>query len=174
MGGDAKVELAAADALDAIGGGLTTAVAEYHGDLSRHDDERQRAVVHALIERIRADAANDAAVETHAEAFHQAMAHLEQDRQAAWLRYSATADNLSTLHEIAGDLRRLAVESLSLNDETKRYFGDLIQRWRTVSDQRKASKEAEGVNRPAVANPLIARLLHGSKNADSADKRNGG
>ncbi len=127
-GGDARVELAAADSMETLGASMAQTLAEYHADLARVDDERQRAAIQAFIDRVRADVADEAATDGHAEAFQQALASLDADRRTAWDRYAASSDNVATLREIAQDLRRLALNSMSLDDEVRRYFGQLMQR----------------------------------------------
>jgi len=121
------VQLAAADSLDAFAHGLTAVMAEYHAEVERLDDEREHQVVAAFIARVRADAADDAKISAHADAFLTAMKHLRADRQVQWHRHAATAENLGLLRETAEGLRRIAMESLSLHDETRRYFEQTLK-----------------------------------------------
>ncbi len=138
--GNARVELTAADSVEMLGASMTQTLAEYHADLARFDEERQRAAMQAFIERVRMDVADEAATNAHAEAFRQALQHLDADRQAAWERYTASLDNVATLREIAQGLRRLALDTMSLDDEVKRYFGE-------VMEHRKETKEKESGKR---------------------------
>lgn len=138
--GNARVELTAADSVEMLGASMTQTLAEYHADLARFDEERQRAAVQAFIERVRMDVTDEAATDAHAEAFRQALQHLDADRQAGWERYTASLDNVATLHEIAEGLRRLALDSMSLDDDVRRYFGE-------VMDRRKEAKEQASVKR---------------------------
>jgi len=39
------------------------------------------------------------------------------------------------LHEIAQDLRRLALNSMSLDDEVRRYFGEVMRRRKETKEQ---------------------------------------
>jgi hypothetical protein len=138
--GDARVELAAADSVELLGASMSQTLAEYHADLARFDEERQRAAVQAFIERIRMDVADEAAADAHAAAFQEALRRLDADRRAAWERYTASLDNVATLREIAQGLRRLALDSMSLDDEVKRYFGEAM-------DRRKEAQELQGGKR---------------------------
>jgi hypothetical protein len=151
-GGDARVELAAADALDAVSASVTQAVAEYHADLRQVDAERRRAAVQALIARLRADAEDEEKAQAHADAFESAVALLEADRQAAWERYAATLENLALLSGTSDGLRRLAVDSMSLEDETKRYFGELLENRRELREQEKdeAAGRPNGTGNPQM------------------------
>jgi len=126
-GGDARVNLAAADSVEALAANLATALTEYHNDLERSDDARERAAVYAFVERLRADVADEAKTNAHTGDFVTAMERLLADRQVEWRRYTASIENVSTLREVAEGLRRLAMESLSLEDEARRYFNELIE-----------------------------------------------
>jgi hypothetical protein len=119
-----------------LGASMTQTLAEYHADLARFDEERQREAVRAFIERVRTDVADEEATDAHAEAFRQAMQRLDAERRAAWERYTASLENVATLQEIAQGLRRLALESMSLDDDVRRYFGEVMER-------RKETKEKE-------------------------------
>ena len=123
--GGARVELAAAESLDLIRESLAQSLSEYHADLAREDDERQQAAIQAFIARVRADAADEQA-QAHAAAFAAALDQIDADRQVAWARYNTTLDNLAILRETGDGLRRLANQSLSIEDETKRYLTDLL------------------------------------------------
>jgi len=134
-GGDARVELAAADSMETLGTSMAQTLAEYHADLARVDDERQRAAIQAFIDRVRADVSDETATDAHAEAFQKALERLDTDRRADWERYTASSDNVATLREIAQDLRRLALNSMSLDDEVRRYFGDVMKRRKETKEQ---------------------------------------
>ncbi len=127
-GPNARVEIAAADSVDVLSASLNQALGEYHADLVRLDTERRIALVQAFIERVRKDIADEAAIETHAAALHRALQRLDADRQTADERYAASLDNVATLQEIAAGLRRMALESMSLDDDVRRYFGEALNR----------------------------------------------
>ena len=134
-GGDARVELAAADSMETLGASMAQTLSEYHADLARVDDERQRAAIQAFIDRVRADISGETATDVHADAFQRALENLDADRRVAWERYTASSDNVATLREIAQDLRRLALNSMSLDDEVRRYFGDVMKRRKETKEQ---------------------------------------
>jgi len=142
--GDARVELAAADSVEMLGASMTQTLAEYHADLARFDEERQRAAVQAFIERVRTDIADNAATDVHAAAFQDALRRLDADRQVAWVRYSASLDNVATLREIAQGLRRLALESMSLDDDVRRYFGEVMERRKEAKDKESEKRVTNG------------------------------
>ena len=128
--GDARVGLAAADSIDVLAAGLGTALAEYHVDLERSDDSRERAAVMALVERLRVDVGDQANTNAHTNDLLQVLERVHADRRVAYKRYTASMDNVSALREVAEGLRRLAIESLSLEDEAERYFTDVLELWR--------------------------------------------
>ena len=45
------------DSVDVLGDALAGALVEYHDDLKRIDDERERAVIDAFVERVRRNVA---------------------------------------------------------------------------------------------------------------------
>jgi hypothetical protein len=133
-GGDAGVELAAAQTVESLAESLALAVGEYHQEVQTGDDQRESAVVAALITRVKQDAADEATTAAHAAAFTEAMARIRQDRGVEWERYRAALDNVGALGEVAAGLRRLAIESMSLQDEARRYLLELSQRRKPVSE----------------------------------------
>ena len=146
-GGDARVELAAADSMEALGASMAQTLAECHADLGRGDDDRQRAAIQAFIDRVRANIADETATEAHAEAFQKALEGLDADRRVAWERYTASLDNVATLREVAQGLRRLALNSMSLDDEVRRYFGEVMQRRKETKEQPSGEQATHGKQR---------------------------
>ncbi len=146
-GGDARVELAAADSMETLGASMAETLSEYHADLARVDDERQRAAIQAFIDRVRADISDEAATDGHADAFQSALERLGADRRTAWERYTASSDNVATLRDIAQDLRRLALNSMSLDDEVRRYFGEVMRRRKETKDPVSGKGIANGQQR---------------------------
>ena len=126
--GDGRTTLSAMDSVDVLGDALAGALVEYHDDLERLDDERERAVIDAFVERVRRNVAGGVSDEADAAAFRSALAQIRADRRVALERYLASWENLATIREVTRGLRRLALESMSLQDETRRYFSDLIER----------------------------------------------
>ena len=68
------MELAAADAVDALAAELALALDEYHAEIEDADDVRESSVVEAFVTRTRQDADDAAALEAHADAFRAAFA----------------------------------------------------------------------------------------------------
>ncbi len=121
-GGDARVELSAADALAAVAERMDLVIAEYHADVRHYDDLRETEVVAAFIERVRRTAADETAVDRHAVQFKDALARIRTDRDTERTRRDTAHENVRALREVAGGLRRLAIESLTLDDEMRRYL----------------------------------------------------
>ncbi|MCP4591414.1 MAG: hypothetical protein GY842_11765 [bacterium] len=129
-GGDARVELSAADSIDALAGALEQAVREYHGEVVLSDEVRESGAITAFVRRIRESTDDPTEQDRHAAEFTAALARLRDDRAVEWSRFGATLDNLETLRETVGGLRRLAIESLTLSDEARRYVHTWIDRLR--------------------------------------------
>jgi hypothetical protein len=136
-GGDAQVELSAAETMDALAGQMEVAMGEYHGEVMAGDDGREQAVADAFVARVMRDREQEEAVlEGHAEAFRSALAGIRADRGVELKRYEAAMENVDALREVADGLRRVGVESLGLQDELRRYVSSLLER--------RASSEASG------------------------------
>jgi len=133
-GGDARLELAAADALDGLAASLETTVQEYHAEVQAADDERESAVVAAFVTRMRRDAADEETAGRHTVEFAEALRRVRADRGVEWGRYHAVLENVSILQEISRGLQRAALESMSLEDESRRYLRSLME---TVSAARR-------------------------------------
>jgi len=142
--GDARVALTAADSMDALSAAFSSAVEEYHADLEKLDDGREAAALDAFIARIRADATDDEKSAAHAAAFRDAMQRLRADRRVAESRKNASLENLETLREIAAGLRRLAVDSLNLDDDVQRYFGELLESHRVRNLSEPGAQATDG------------------------------
>jgi len=121
-----RVPLSAADSMDLLAVSLGRAIDEYGLDLEKLDEQRRKAVVDAFVVRVRTDPFDDEALAGHATTFTAALERIDADRRAASDRRQAAIDNLETLREIAEGLRRVALESMSLDDEARRYFTGVI------------------------------------------------
>lgn len=125
--GRARVELAAADALDALAVELGTALAEYQADLERADGRREGDLVAAFVARVQRDHADDAALAEHERAFVDALGRVRADRRVAWERYGAAQDNVAVAREVAGDLRGVALEGFALEEAARDYLNRLLE-----------------------------------------------
>ncbi len=118
-----RVQITTAETLDALVGALGQAVDEYHLEVRGADVEKRRAAVDAFAARIRADHKDDEAATRHVMLFNQALDSLQHDAEAENSRHGATLENLRVVTEAAAGLRRIAIESMTLNDEVRRYLG---------------------------------------------------
>jgi len=125
-GGDARVEIAAANVIDRSGDMRVRALNEYRNEIVAAASRREQNAVVALARRIRKDADNDEAVAQHVRDFTAALATLRADAQTELRRYGSSTDTVKTLREVARSMRDLAIASLSLEDETKRYLTDAL------------------------------------------------
>src|SRR5437762_3339217 len=85
-GGDARVELSAADALTDVAGQMAGTLEEYHGEVSRYDEGRQSSVVAAFVTRVKKDAADQNALESHVNDLESALHKIRQDQEIEWAR----------------------------------------------------------------------------------------
>ncbi|HOW17886.1 MAG TPA: hypothetical protein PLC79_02535 [Phycisphaerae bacterium] len=163
-GGDARVELSAADALSAVAGQMRVVFDEYHGEVEAHDDTRESAVVRAFVERVRRDSSDGAKLDQHASQFEAAMATIRADRRTEWQRRAAAETQVETILEVAKGLRRLGIESLSLQDEMRRYLVSWTESMRRAGTAaagvggatgRNAAAGSAGSKAPAGGAPVI-------------------
>jgi len=140
-GGDARLELAASDTLQAVADQMVTVIEEYHGELSRYDESRESAIVSALVNRIKADVDDASAIEDHVSQFKSALNKIREDRGVEWSRRWSAIENVRLLREVAGGLQKLAIESLTLQDEMRRY----LDGWLEARREAKGRLESKGV-----------------------------
>jgi hypothetical protein len=126
-GGDARVELSTADAIQAVAGQMERTIQEYHQEVSSYDDTRESSVVAAFVARVRQDAGDEAAVDAHAADFEAALHKIRGDRETEWLRRTAAMENVGVLREISRGVQKLAIQSLGLQDEIQRYLQGWIE-----------------------------------------------
>ena len=62
-GGDARVELSAADAISVAARQMETTLQEYHQEVVGYDDAHEASAVGTFVARVRTDASDSAAVE---------------------------------------------------------------------------------------------------------------
>jgi hypothetical protein len=136
-GGDARVELAASDAITAAADQFGQAAGEYHAEVSRGDDRREEDVLSAFVARTQADAGNATKTEQNIAEFRKAMGNIRADREAEMTRHYAVRDNVDVLREISRGLQRIGIDSMTLSDEARRYLYSWI-------DTQKRAKNATG------------------------------
>ncbi|HEY3245923.1 MAG TPA: hypothetical protein VGM03_21485, partial [Phycisphaerae bacterium] len=73
--------------------------------------------------------------------FTAALRKVRGDRRVEWQRHTDALDNVVVLREITGGLRQLAIDSLTLSDEVRRYLQTLVQQTHTP---RPAPRAASG------------------------------
>ncbi len=121
-GGDARVDLSAADGIRAAARQMELTLREYHDEVARYDTTREDAVIAAFVGRVRADHQDDAAMADHVSGFRSALDTIRKDRDTEYTRRAAASDNVAVLREMARGLERLGIESLALGDEMERYL----------------------------------------------------
>jgi hypothetical protein len=145
-GGDARIELSAATAIDRLAGGLRTVLEEYHREVVAGDDRREDAVIGAFVARIRQDHADEEATGVHVTQFREALRRLREDRGVEWERYQASSDNVAALVEVTEGLRRTATESMTLSDEARRYVQYLIDLYQESRRSTPSSEACDAVS----------------------------
>ncbi len=121
-GGDARVDLSAADGIRAAARQMELTLQEYHDEVARYDTTREDAVIAAFVGRLKTDNQNDDAVAGHVTDFRAALNKIRKDRDTEYTRHAAASDNVAVLREMSRGLERLGIESLSLGDEMQRYL----------------------------------------------------
>ncbi len=137
LGGDARVEIAAANLIDVASESLTQTLREYHNEILAADARREQDAILAFTTRITASKEDPEVINQHTRDFATALARLRADTQTEWTRHTISMDNLKTLQQTGATLRKLAIESLSLEDETKRYLTDALtqlKQYRTTTN----------------------------------------
>lgn len=121
-GGDARVDLSAADGIRAAAKQMEITLREYHEEVARYDSSREDAVIGAFVSRVKTDGQNDGALTGHVADFRATLDKIRKDRDVEYQRTAAAADNVAVLREMSRGLERLGIESLTLQDEMKRYL----------------------------------------------------
>lgn len=141
-GGDARVDLSAADGIQAAAQQMELTLREYHNEVNRYDSSRETAVIAAFVSRVRADSQNEAAVNEHAAEFGKALEKIRTDRDTEYARQAAASDNVGVLREMARGLERLGIESLTLQDEVRRY----LTSWLAARQRAETTVQQKGGN----------------------------
>jgi len=138
--GHAQVELAAADAIEALATETQKALDEYDRELDESDTTRGREIAAAFVDRTKRDHDDDEQMARHEAAFSAAIDRLWADRETAIRRHGRASANVGTLKETATGLRRMGVDALGLEDEARRYVEPLLDaRARLVASSKNAS-----------------------------------
>lgn len=132
-GGDARVELAAADSVTALGNAFHVAFGEYHAEILAVDTAREAGAIEAFVARVRNDAAAPEALDGHAEKFTAALAKLRADRLVEQERYLATRENLAALQDVAAGLRQMGLTGLRLENDTQAVLEKALTRQSSLS-----------------------------------------
>ncbi len=125
-GGDARVELAAAQSVESLAASLDVALDEYDAEVGAGDDRREAAVIAAFVARVQAGGGDAAAAASAADDFGAALGKIRADRRVQWQRHTASKENVETLREVTAGLRQLAIASLTLSDEARRYLQAIV------------------------------------------------
>ena len=147
--GDARVDLATADALDSLAAAMNVTLAEYHAEIDSADSRRESAAIDAFVARVLRDAADADACAAHADDLERALAKINADRSVESSRHVAAMDNVQLLGEVGDGLRRIAVQSMALEDEARRYILSLIEAWQAarVANDAPAANESSNTDR---------------------------
>jgi hypothetical protein len=121
-GGDAALELAASETLHALADRMTVAITEYHGEVEDGDDARESAVASAFVTRVVNNHADAEALDQHTAAFTEALRKIRQDRWVEARRRNAAIENVDMIREVADGLEEMAIRSMTLKDEMRRYW----------------------------------------------------
>ena len=123
----ARLQLSAADSLHAIMTSVQLAATEYHDEIRSADALRRQWAIDAFVQRLRDDHDDQQAAAEHVARFNLALDRLLQDGETESARYLAAMQNIRTLAEIGDGLKRHALQSLTLDDELRRYIDDLLR-----------------------------------------------
>ena len=152
-GAQATLAMAAADAARASAAETEVALQEFAADLDASDDRTEGQVVDAFVARVRQDADSPEYLAQHVTAFRAALARLKSDRKVTAARLQNALTAVENTREVAAGLDQLAIESMSLADEQRRYVtgwieakkrADALQRERDAQrrEQRRANIQA--------------------------------
>lgn len=124
---DARVDLAATQSLGLLAQQMALTLAEYHAETEASDDLREGQAIAAFIARVQKEIDDEAALNRSIDDFTEAFKLLRVDRRTEWLRYMAAMENVGLIREVAGGLRELAIDSMSLEDDARRYVTGLLE-----------------------------------------------
>ncbi|MCH7702550.1 MAG: hypothetical protein IID37_12770 [Planctomycetes bacterium] len=124
---DARVDLAATQSLNLLAHQMELTLAEYHAETESSDDLREGQAIAAFVVRVRKELDDEAALNRSIDDFTEAFKLLRGDRRTEWLRYMDAMENVGLIGEVADGLRELAIDSMSLEDDVRRYLTGLLE-----------------------------------------------
>jgi len=99
-----RVNLSAADALEGLSAEFDRALAEYHDDLGRYDDDREREALSAFVSRVRASNGDESAGDADEAELLAALRKIRTDREMEAQRYLNSRQNTASLVEVSSGL----------------------------------------------------------------------
>jgi hypothetical protein len=130
--------------LSAVADQLQLTVQEYHREVARYDDTREDATTAAFIARVQSEHDDPAVMQVHVREFQAALRKIRDDRETEWQRRDAAMSNVGVIREVAGGLQKLALDSLSLRDEARRYIDVWIENQRRARADLAAQQNRSG------------------------------
>lgn len=124
---DARVDLAAAQSLGLLAQQMELTLAEYHAETQSGDDLREGQAIAAFVARVQKEINDEVALNRSIDDFTEAFKLLRVDRRTEWLRYMDAMENVGLIREVADGLRELAIDSMSLEDDVRRYLTGLLE-----------------------------------------------
>ncbi len=124
----ARVQLSAAETLEALATQTSLAVNEYHLEIRESDRQRRLAAVDAFVARLTADRDDDIATAQHTEKLNQALDALRTDADVEYARHRAAEQNLRIIRETATGLRNLGLQSMKVSDTMRTFLTDRLDR----------------------------------------------
>ena len=141
---DARVDLAATQSLSLLAEQMALTLAEYHAETESGDDLREGQAIAAFVARVQKEFDDEASLNRSIDDFTEAFRLLRVDRRTEWLRYLDAMENVGLIREVAGGLRDLAIDSMSLEDETRRYVTGLMEAARQADVEVNSSPPTPG------------------------------
>lgn len=143
--GSAHVDIGAAQAVSGVADQLDTSIQEYHGDIKESDSSTKAEAIGAFVERLVRHNGDETKMKDDASIFAEALAKIDADAETERDRYSKAKDNVNLLRNLASRLNQFAVNSMTFNDEYRRYLSgmwDQVQAAKKAGDDKKAANDA--------------------------------
>ncbi|MFM9966732.1 MAG: hypothetical protein ACKV2Q_36630 [Planctomycetaceae bacterium] len=151
----ARTSIAGADALEPIANQLDVTLIEFAADLERADDSTRERVTAAFVARVKADAADEAALTAHIAAFTAALEHVEADKAVARDRLASGRDNVGLIREVAQGMRTVAIRAMRLDAEAEEYVESAVKKYHAAQAEREAEKATKKAERDAQIQQFI-------------------